>query len=44
MTWPEVAEKARYLFQLYAATADAQEARRQKLIASVLDDLARLFQ
>jgi hypothetical protein len=42
MTWSEVAEKARYLIQLYAATSDAQEARRQQLIASVLDDLVRL--
>jgi hypothetical protein len=39
---PEAAAKARYLIQLYAATAEAQDARRQKLIASVLDDLARL--
>ena len=39
-TWPELAEKVRYLLQLFAA--DAQDVRRQKLIASVLDDLARL--
>jgi hypothetical protein len=39
-TWPEFAEKVRYLLQLFAA--DAQDARRQKLIASALDDLARL--
>jgi hypothetical protein len=30
----------RYLIQLFAA--DAQDARRLKLIANVLDDLARL--
>jgi len=42
MTWPEAAAKARYLIQLYAATPDAQDPRRQKLIAGVLADLARL--
>jgi hypothetical protein len=40
-TWAEVAAKARYLIQLYAATPDAQDPRRQKLIARVLADLAR---
>lgn len=39
-TWPELAVKVRYLVELFAA--DAQDARRQKLIASVLEDLARL--
>jgi hypothetical protein len=38
--WAELAEKVRYLLQLFAA--DVQDPRRQKLIASVLDDLARL--
>jgi hypothetical protein len=38
--WAELAEKVRYLLQLFAA--DAQDVRRQKLIASVLDDLGRL--
>ena len=42
MTWQEAAAKARYLIQLYAATADARDPRRQKLIAGVLADLARL--
>jgi len=42
LTWPEAAAKARYLIQLYAATPDAQDPRRQKLIAGVLADLARL--
>jgi hypothetical protein len=41
-TWPEAAAKARYLIQLYATTPDAQDPRRQKLIAGVLADLARL--
>ncbi len=42
MTWPEAAAKARYLIRLYATTPDAQDPRRQKLIAGVLADLARL--
>jgi hypothetical protein len=42
ITWPEAAAKARYLIQLYAATSDAQDPRRQKLIAGVLADLVRL--
>lgn len=41
-TWPEAAAKARYLIELYAATPDAQDPRRQKLIAGVLADLDRL--
>jgi hypothetical protein len=43
-TWSELAVKARYLIELFAATADAQDARRQKLIRSVLDDFTRLSQ
>ena len=42
LTWPEAAAKARYLIQLYAATPDAQDPRRQTLIAGVLADLDRL--
>ena len=41
-SWPEVAEKAQYLIQLFAATPEARDPRRQALIASVLEDLARL--
>jgi hypothetical protein len=41
-TWPEAAEKARYLFGLFASTAIAQDPRRQLLIASVLQDFTRL--
>ena len=40
--WHEAAEKARYLLNLFAATLAAQDPRRQKLIAAVLADLARL--
>ena len=41
-TWSEAAAKARYLIQLFAATPEAQDPRRQELIAKVLDELARL--
>lgn len=41
-TWPEVAVKARYLIELFAASPEARDPRRKKLIASVLDELARM--
>jgi hypothetical protein len=41
-TLQEVAAKARYLLQLYATSHEASDPRRQRLIASVVDDLARL--
>jgi len=41
-TWLEAANKARYLIQLFAATLEARDPRRQELIAKVLDDFARL--
>ncbi len=41
-TWPDAAEKARYLLGLLGSTAIGQDPRRKKLIASVLEDLARL--
>jgi hypothetical protein len=40
--WPEAAEKARYLLNLFAASLVAYDPRRQKLIAAVLDDFERL--
>lgn len=40
--WQEAAEKARYLLNLFAVTLAAQDPRRQKLIAAVLDDFKRL--
>jgi hypothetical protein len=43
-TWTEAAAKARYLIELFAATPEARNPRRQELIARVLDDLARLSQ
>ena len=41
-TWAEAAAKARYLIQLFAATPDAGDPRRQQLIAAVLEDFTRL--
>ncbi len=41
-SWPDAAEKARYLLNLFAATSAAQDPRRQKLIAAVLADFERL--
>jgi hypothetical protein len=41
-SWEEAAEKARYLLTLFAASVDAQDPRRQKLIAAVIDDFQRL--
>ena len=41
-TWPEAAEKARYLLGLFASTSAAQDPRRKTLIANVLDDFRRL--
>jgi hypothetical protein len=40
--WHEVAEKARYLLNLFAASLTSQDPRRQKLIAAVLADFKRL--
>jgi hypothetical protein len=40
--WPDAGEKARYLLNLFAASLAAQDPRRQKLIAAVLDDFERL--
>jgi hypothetical protein len=42
LSWPDAAEKVRYLLKLFAATPTAQDPRRQMLIANVLDDFARL--
>jgi hypothetical protein len=40
--WHEAAEKARYLLGLYASTLGAEDPRKQKLIAAVLEDFTRL--
>jgi hypothetical protein len=41
-SWHDASEKARYLLGLFAATPAADDPRRRKLVASVLDDFARL--
>jgi hypothetical protein len=41
-SWPEAAVKARHLLNLYAASLPAEDTRRRALLASVLDDFARL--
>jgi hypothetical protein len=41
-SWEEAAGKARYLLGLFAATQEAQDPRRQTLIANVLEDFTRL--
>lgn len=41
-SWPEAAAKALYLLELFAATPDAQDPRRKKLIASVIGDFREL--
>ena len=42
LNWHDAAEKARYLLGLFAATPAAQDPRRQKLIAAVIEDFQRL--
>ena len=42
VSWGQAAEKAQYLITLLATTALGQDPRRQRLIASVLDDFRRL--
>jgi len=41
-TWPEAAAKARYLLRLFSHASIALGPRRQRLVANVLDDFARL--
>lgn len=41
-SWPEAAEKGRYLIGLLAGTSAARDPRRKKLIASTLEDFRRL--
>lgn len=40
--WPEAAEKARYLLNVFATSPIVQDPRRQSLIAAVLADFDRL--
>ena len=41
-SWTEAAEKARYLINLFATTAEVRDPRRRRLIDGTLADLARL--
>jgi len=41
-SWPEAADKARYLLSLFAASLAGQDPRRQLLIARVIEDFMRL--
>jgi hypothetical protein len=41
-TWPEAADKARYLLTLFAASVDCHDPRRKQLVESVLADFERL--
>lgn len=43
-SWQEAAIKAEYLIRRYAKTADALDARQQKLIRRVLGDFSRLLE
>ena len=40
--WADAAAKARYLLTLFAASSDAADPRRQKLIADLFTDFDRL--
>jgi len=42
LTWPEAADKARYLLSLFAVSPVAQDPRRQLLIARVIEDFIQL--
>jgi hypothetical protein len=41
-SWPEAADRAKYLLRLFAATAEAQDPRYRRLIEAVLEDFRRL--
>ncbi|MGC2854859.1 pentapeptide repeat-containing protein [Novispirillum sp. DQ9] len=41
-TWLEVGEKVQFLAALFAATAEGQDPRHQKLVAGLLEDIRRL--
>ncbi|MBY0381946.1 MAG: hypothetical protein K2W78_08530 [Xanthobacteraceae bacterium] len=42
VSWPEAAAKARYVLNLYRATLGEQDTHHRDLVASVLNDFARL--
>ncbi len=41
-TWPEAADKARYLLERFAATLACDDPRLQAMVAAVLSDFTRL--
>ena len=41
-SWSDAAEKVHYLLALFAETPQGQDPRKQRLIAAVLEDFARL--
>lgn len=41
-SWPEAAEKAKYLLRLFSVTAEAQDPRQKQLIEATLEDFKRL--
>jgi hypothetical protein len=43
-TWHEAAARAQYLIRRYAETSEAQDPRKQRLVARALGDLARLME
>jgi hypothetical protein len=42
-SWAEAVERARYLLSLFAASSEAHDPRRKRLIAGLLDDFGRLL-
>jgi hypothetical protein len=43
-SWPEAANKARYILNLYAAGLSSEDSRHRDLVAAILDDFSRLAQ
>lgn len=41
-TWPEAAEKVKYLLRRFAETTDARDPRIRQMIDAALEDLRRL--
>jgi hypothetical protein len=41
-TWPDAAAKARYVLNLYAAGLSPEDSRHRDLVATILEDFARL--
>jgi hypothetical protein len=42
LSWHDIAARAHYLIELFAATPEARDPRRQQVIAVALKDLAKL--